>query len=37
MSERINKGCAIINKEEKNILKILSYISKVNQNKKNME
>ena len=35
--ERINKGLKIFEKEEKNMLKILTYISKINKNKKEMK
>ena len=34
ISERINKGIKNIQKDEKNMIKILSYISKINKNKK---
>ena len=34
ISERVNKGIKNIQKEEKNTIKILSYISKINKNKK---
>ena len=36
LNEKINKGIHIIEKEEKNILKNLSYVSKINKNKKEM-
>ena len=36
MNEKINKGIQKFDKEEKNIIKILSYISKINKNKKNI-
>ena len=36
MNDKINKGIRKIDKDEKNIMKILSYISKINENKKNM-
>ena len=35
-NEKIKKGIQIIEKEEKNILKNLSYVSKINKNKKEM-
>ena len=35
-NEKINKGIQKFDKEEENIIKILSYISKINKNKKNM-
>ena len=35
--ERINKGIKILEKEEKNILKNLTYISKINKNEKEMK
>ena len=34
ISERINKGIKSIQKEEKNMVKILTYVSKINKNKK---
>lgn len=34
ISERVNKGIKNIQKDEKNMIKILSYISKINKNKK---
>jgi len=36
-NEIINKGIKIIEKEEKNILKNLSYVSKINKNRKEMK
>ena len=36
MNEKLNKGKNKIDKEENNIIKVLSYISKINENKKNM-
>ena len=36
MNEKINKGIQKFDKEEKNMIKILSYISKINKNKKNI-
>ena len=36
INEKINKGISKINKEEKNIIKVLSYISKINESKNNM-
>ena len=36
MSEKIQKGIKKLNKEEKNKIKILSYISKINENKIDM-
>ena len=35
-NEKINKGIQKFDKEEKNIIKVLSYISKINKNRKNM-
>ena len=35
--ERINKGIKILEKEEKNMIKILTYISKINKNEKEMK
>jgi len=35
--ERINKGIKTLEKEEKNMLKILSYVSKINKNDKEMK
>ena len=37
LNERINKGINKIEKEDKNLIKILSYISKMNKTKKEME
>ena len=36
MNEKINKGIQKFDKNEKNMIKILSYISKINKNKKNV-
>ena len=36
INEKINKGIQKFDKEEKNIIKVLSYISKINENKKNI-
>ena len=36
INEKINKGIQKFDKEEKNIIKIMSYISKINKNKKNI-
>ena len=36
INEKINKGIKSLEKEEKNILKTLSYISKINKNKKDI-
>ena len=36
INEKINKGISKINKDEKNIIKVLSYISKINESKINM-
>ena len=35
-SEKINKGIKAMEKEDKNMIKILSYITKINKNKKKM-
>jgi len=35
--ERINKGIKTLEKEEKNMLKILTYVSKINKNDKEMK
>ena len=35
--ERINKGIKILEKEEKNMIKILTYASKINKNEKEMK
>ena len=37
INEKINKGIKSLEKEEKNILKTLSYISKINKNKKEIQ
>jgi len=34
--EKINKGFKVLEKEEKNIIKILTYVSKINKNDKDM-
>jgi len=36
INEKINKGIQKFDKEEKNLIKVLSYISKINENKKNI-
>ena len=36
MNEKINKGIKKMENEEKNIIKIISYVSKINKNKKNI-
>ena len=35
--ERINKGIELLEKDEKNMIKILTYISKINKNDKEMK
>ena len=37
MNERINQGIKKLEKEEKNILRNLTYISKINKNQKDMK
>ena len=37
LNERINKGIKKLEKDENNMFKILSYISKINKNKKEMK
>ena len=34
ISDKINKGIKNLEKEEKNMIKILAYVSKINKNKK---